>query len=329
MQTKLLKLLMAKFRQMKWNSYGLLPVLVLCLVCSCNSGKNDESERNTVNPDSVAVISGLGRIGSLDEITHITPEINGVVEKVYHEPGDTLAEGDTIFSLKHMDEMIRKRQLQAELETAETAIVLLEQQIETAGKTLETQKTYFERLQNSFEAGAESQQNVDQAKLEYEQAESRFRELTLQKGSRLQDYEIQKQRMNQQMLTLDKHFIKAPGQGLLLSLHTVANKAVQALQPYGDFKFAGPYAIRAEIDELYAGKIKLNMKAVAVPYGRSDTIAYGHITSVSPVLKEKSMFSEENQGFMDRRVREVEVRIDSTTGEVLMGSRVNLIIKTR
>ncbi|MFW6369639.1 MAG: biotin/lipoyl-binding protein, partial [Bacteroidota bacterium] len=147
---------------MKWNSYGLLPVLVLCMVYSCNSSNNSESDRITVNPDSVTVISGLGRIGSLDEITQVTPEISGVVEKVYHEPGDTLAEGDIIFSLKHKDEMIRKRQLEAELETAKTAIVLLEQQIETAEKTLETQKNFFKRLQNSSEAGAESQQNVDQ-----------------------------------------------------------------------------------------------------------------------------------------------------------------------
>lgn len=330
MQIKLLKLLMEKFKQRNMNSNKVLMLTVIIyLFCSCNSNNKDnkdKNDKNTVNPDSVEVISGYGRIGSLNDITDITTEVNGIVEDVFYQAGDSLAEGDTIFSLNHEDEIIRKNQMETELESVNTAISLLEQQIETAKKTLQTKKTYYERLENSFDAGAESQQNVDNAKLEYEQAKSRLNELIFQKKSRSEEYEIQEQMLNRQLLTLDKHFVKSPGKGQLLSLHAEINKAVKALQSFGEFKFAGPYAIRAEIDELYAGEVKKNMKAVAVPYGRSDTLAYGRIIFISPKLNKKSIFSEENSDFMDRRVREIEVRIDSATEEIFIGERVNLII---
>ncbi len=329
MQIKLLKLLMGKFKWKKMNNNKYLVLIIISLIYSCKNKTNTESVKNTVNPDSVEVISGYGRIGSLNEITDISTEISGIVENVFHQAGDSLAEGDTIFSLNHNDEIIRKKQLEAELESANTSISLLEQQIETSKKTLQTKKTYLERLENSFEAGAESKQNVDNVKLEYEQAKSHLNELKLQKKTRSKEYEIQKQLLNRQLLTLDKHFIKSPGKGLLLALHTDKNKPVKALQSLGEFKFPGPYAIRAEIDELYATEIKINMKALAVPYGRNDTVASGRITFISPKLKERSMFSEENTGFMDRRVREIEIRIDSTSEEILIGERVNVIIEIR
>lgn len=330
MQIKLLKLQMEKFKRKKMNNNKFLMLFIIIpLICSCRNKNNTEGDKNTVNPDSIEVISGYGKIGSLNEITDITTEINGIVENVFHEAGDSLSEGDTLFSLNHKDEIIRKKQLEAELESVKTSISLLRQQIETAKKTLQSKKTYLERLENSFQAGAESKQNVDNAELEYEQAKSRLDELRLQKKSRSKEYETQKQLLNSHLLTLDKHFIKSPGKGLLLTLQTDENRSVKALQSVGEFKFAGPYAVRAEIDELYAGELKMNMKALAVPYGRNDTIAYGRITFISPKLKERSMFSEENTGFMDRRVREIEVRIDSTSEEILIGERVNLLIDNR
>lgn len=330
MLIKLLKLPMEKFKPKEMSKKGMLPLLIMITATfSCDNEDNSNKDKNTVNPDSVEVVSGYGRIGSLNEITDIATEINGIVEDVFHEAGDSLLQGDTIFSLNHEDEIIRKKQLEAELEAANIAISLLGQQIETAEKTLETRKTYLERLQNSLEAGTESKQNIDNAKLEYEQAKGRLNELMLQKKRRSQEYEVQKEALNLQMLTLGKHFIQSPGKGRILALDVEKNQPVRGLRSFGKFKFAGPFSIKAEIDELYADEIKKNMKALAVPYGRNDTIAYGRITFISPELKEKSMFSEESTGFMDRRVREVEMRIDSTTEDILIGERVNLIIEIR
>ncbi|MFW5820790.1 MAG: HlyD family secretion protein [Bacteroidota bacterium] len=321
---------MGKFRRRPMNNTRLfLFIILISTLYACSNKDNSNRDKNTVNPDSVEVVSGYGEIGSLNEITEITTEISGIVGNIFHEAGDSLQKGDTLIYLNHEDEIIRKKRLETELERVNTALLLLEQQIETAEKTLQTKKLYLERLENSLKAGAESKQNVDDAKLKYEQAKSNLEELHLKKKSRLNEYETQEQVLNQHLLTLNKHFIKSPGKGLLLSLNINKNEAVKALQSVGQFIFKGPYAIRAEIDELYAGEIKMNMKALAVPYGRNDTIAYGHITFISPKLKERSMFSEENTGFMDRRVREIEIRIDSTSEEILIGERVNLIIEIR
>lgn len=331
MQIKSLKLQMEKFKpNLKSKRIGWLTLVCIAIAFSCNNEKNNSGkDRNTANPDSVEVVSGYGRVGSLNEITEITTEINGIVENIFHEPGDTLSLGDTIFSLNHEDEQIRVNQMEAELQSVTIAIALLDEQIETAEKTTETRREYLERLEKSLEAGTASQQNVDNARLEAEQAEGQLNELVIEKKRRMQEYAIQEEALKQQMLTLGKHFIQSPDDGIVLSLDVEKNMPVQAMQSYGEFRFAGPYSITAEIDELYAGEIKKDMKAHAVPYGREDTIAFGHITFVSPKLQEKSMFSEESDGFMDRRVREVEMRIDSTAEDILIGERVNLIIETK
>ncbi|MFP4470431.1 MAG: HlyD family secretion protein [Bacteroidales bacterium] len=314
-------------KQLKLHLF-IVPTM-LFLMFSCNNEDKNRKDNNTMDPDSVKVISGYGRVGAYNEITGITSEVNGLVKEIYHEEGDTVREGDAIFSLRHQDAQTMLSRLSAEISSAELAIDITKQTLETAKKTAENKETHFQRVKKAFEDGTQSRQGVDNARLQMEQAQGRTDELQLQIRQQRHDLQSLRQQYRQRELDLEKHFIKAPGDGIILDLDIDRNDAVKALQPVGEFRYAGPAAIEAEIDELYAARIDSGQQAYAIPYGRSDTVAWGTLTQTSPQLSQKSMFSDESTGFLDRRVRTVEIRIDSTAGEILIGQRVNVFIKTR
>lgn len=295
----------------------------------CNHEDKKPQKTTTAHPDSVNVVSGYGRTGSTRDITSITPQVSGVVDKIVHDEGDTLQTGNTIFILNHDDILIEIAQQKASVQAANLAIDVTAEKIKTAEKTLETRKRHLQRVQNAFDAGTESRQNLDNASLSYEEAEGNLKALRLNLKQQQNQYEAQVQRLRKLRLNLEHHFVKSPGNGVLLSLDTDVNDPVQALQSAGTFRFSGPWKIEAEIDELYARQIKVGMPATAVPYGLNDTLARGTVTRVSPQLRQKSMFSESSGGFQDRRVRVVEITIDKAYQQILPGQRVNVFIHTK
>jgi len=309
--------------------YSIIFAFTSILFFSCNNNNENEEEKNRMDPDSVNLVSGYGRVGAYNEITGITTEVNGLVQDIFHKEGDQLQKGDTIFSLRHEDAQTTLKRISAEISAAELTIDITEQTLETAKKTSENNETYFNRMKMAFEDGTESKQRLDNARLQMEQAQGQVSELELQLQQQQQDLQSLTEQYRQQELKLEKHFIKIPNDGMILELSVDRNDAVQALHPVGQFRYAGPASIDAEIDELYSTKIDSGQQIFAIPYGRKDTIAWGTLTKVSPQLSEKSLFSDESSGFLDRRVRTVEIRIDSTTEEILVGQRVNVYIKTR
>lgn len=293
-------------------------------LASCGGGKTEQEDRGGVDPDTVRTVTGYGRISSLSEILEIAPEVAGVVNEVMVEEGDTLSPGDTIFVINHKDILAGIRSLQSEIEASGAAIQATASSIETGSATLESRETYLERLRKSHNEGSVSSQQLDEAELNLDQASGRLEELQLRKERQEHELESALQKLRQEEIRLSAHFIRAADSGMVLSLDVEKSKPLRALQAVGQFRVLGPYAIEGEIDELYAARIARGQTVKAVPYGRSDTIACGTVVRVSPRLSEKSLFSDNNGGFMDRRVRSFEARIDSARGKILIGQRVNV-----
>lgn len=321
---------MEKLRiKIKRTNILILALAIATAFTGCKHEDKKPEKTATAHPDSVNVVSGYGRTGSSRGITSITPQVSGVVDKIVHDEGDTLQTGDTIFILNHDDIRIQIAQQRAAMQAAKLAADITAEKITTAEKTLETRKRQLKRVQNAFDAGTESQQNLDNARLSYEEAEGNLKTMRLTLKQQQNQYEAEVQRLRGQQLNLAHHFVKSPGNGVLLSLDTELNDPVQALQSAGTFRFSGPWKIEAEIDELFARQVKVGMPATALPYGLNDTLARGTVTRVAPQLRQKSMFSESSGGFQDRRVRVVEITINKAYQQILPGQRVNVFIHTK
>ncbi|HXD93019.1 MAG TPA: HlyD family efflux transporter periplasmic adaptor subunit, partial [Bacteroidia bacterium] len=124
---------------------------------------------------------------------------------------------------------------------------------------------------------------------------------------------------------IDKKKIKAPANGKILSVDVRLGNNVLASQSVGDFAPDGPLIAITEVDELFATKIAVGMKAYIRPQGQLDTLATGKIYLTSPYLRKKTLFSDDATNMEDRRVREVRVLLDKSD-KVLIGSRVECVI---
>ncbi len=317
----------------KTNTIIISSVLISFLMITCggcggsgNRGGSQE-ERGSVNPDTVRTVSGYGRISSLTDILEIAPEVGGTIQEVRAEEGDTFSSGDTLFIIGHDAMLAGIERLRSQIHGSRVAIRATARTIETARSSLESRETYLNRVRRSEEKGTVSKQQLDDAALSVEQEKGRLEELMLKKEQ--QEHELQSviQLLRQEEIRLSKHFYCPADSGIVLSLEMEENMPVKALQPVGQFRVLGPYAIEGEIDELYAVRLSRDLPVKAVPYGRNDTIARGRVVKVSPRLSEKSIFSDNDGGFMDRRVRSFEARIDSAMEELLIGQRVNIFIE--
>jgi len=104
--------------------------------------------------------------------------------------------------------------------------------------------------------------------------------------------------------------------------------SVRAYQVVGEFAPAGPRLVEAEVDEYFAGNVRPGQAVVIKREGFPDTLARGEVIFAAPNLSEKSILSEDNTRFEDRQVRRIKIRLEEESDELLLGRKVEAVIKT-
>jgi multidrug resistance efflux pump len=167
----------------------------------------------------------------------------------------------------------------------------------------------------------------DNAKAEYESLREETKRLeALLAGS--QNLFVQSQAdLRLARALLDQRFIRAPSDGQVLSLDVSPGSLVTPGTVFGTFAPAGPLTVWCEVDELFAPLVAPGLKVVVRAQGGNEELARGTVGFVGPYLRRKSLFSDEVGDLQDRRVREVQVKVDSGWGaKLLLGSRVECVI---
>ena len=312
-------------RLIRWLCF-MSSIFLFLSSCGKSKQKKSVSEPASLNTSSVSIVSGFGRIEPLKDMIQLSSEVDGIVIRKVAQEGDTLAKGDTIIVLNHAEPRYRVRQLVAQVETQRLTIRSEKARVTSAETTYKNKKQYYERLKKAYENEAESGQNVDDARLAYDQASSKLQELNdqlLSEQSRLRELQAE---LGQARVDLSRRFIRALADGTILNMNINQGSYVKAYQSFGDFAPSGPLAVKAEVDELFAQKLRLGQKAKISLYAQQDTVATGKIVYLAPALSKKSIFSDQPSDFEDRRVRKVTIAL-LTHKPALIGSRVNAFIQ--
>ena len=123
---------------------------------------------------------------------------------------------------------------------------------------------------------------------------------------------------------INEKIIKAPFSGEILKLEARRGDYITVGQKLGQFAPEGPLVAVTEVDELFAEKVKVGMRADFVSQLDARKICAGIVVFVADFLKKKSLFSDEN-ALEDRRVKEVRLRLD-TASNIVINSKVDCII---
>lgn len=316
-------------------SFGVSSVIL----ASC--GKKDEAkaadgppvvnmmaENRASTMAAVTKVVALGRVEPEDQITELSLDVNGVVKNIFVKEGAMLKAGTPILEVLHDVESAKYALSQAKITTQNQDLKSLQAQAESARIKAKNQQEKYERLQKIFESGAETRQNLDNAKTDYETALREVERLEASvhsAASRLNELSAD---ARVSAAEVERRILRAPVDGVVLKLLPNQGSAVASGKSVGDFAPKGSLTVLCEVDELFVNTVQIGQKAGIRLQGSAEVIAQGDVIEVGSYLKKKSLFSDEAGTLEDRRVREVRVRLDNAA-QLLINSRVECVIQVK
>jgi HlyD family secretion protein len=298
---------------------------------ACSSSDKNTTQKDGVDstqlftPDKAVEVIGTGKIEPENGIISLASGASGIVVKQFKFRGDSVQKGEAIFQLDEVLEQSRYEQLSSQLPAQRSEIEIASEAARQVEVTVQYNKQQLETAKNLLSKGAETRQNVEDLEQTLKKSEIELaNKKTEIKQARQRLVEIEKQNQVSKKEKGQK-LLLAPEDGFILDLFPTVGTAIKQYDSYADFAGKGPIIVRAEVDELFANKIKVGQKTTIRLVGGTDTLTTGTVQFVSPYLKKKSLFQEQASDLEDRRVREIRVSVEQND-RLLLNTKVECII---
>ncbi|MCO5248739.1 MAG: HlyD family efflux transporter periplasmic adaptor subunit [Chitinophagales bacterium] len=314
---------------MNFNKIPLSLILLFSAVLiSCHSEKEKVpviDVEHTV-PKEINQVVGIGRVRPLAGIVELAVEENGIVQDVRKQEGDSVKKGEVIIILNTSNASLKKQQINDQIRTQneqikvdETGIQELNFQLSNLNKTIKTSEALLKK-------GAETKENLDALYTDKKVLESKIEQSKkVVSVGQTKVRELQTQEALAENI-IGKSIVKAPSDGVLLTQDAKVGAALHALEAFASFAPDSPWIVEAEVDEMFANRLQIGQKVNIHYIGQNEVISTGTISSLSPYLSNKSLFSDEPAEKQDRRVRRLKVKIDHTDN-LLLNSKVECNIQ--
>lgn len=300
----------------------LFAIFSLLLLLACGN-KKENAAPVEVKPTNIAV--GIGKIIPKGGVSNLASPVAGIVTEIAVATGSKVKSGDLLLTIDNTDALLALSEINDRLITqqksVEAAKLLKEQGLtrlqEKERKLRDGQELLaagavtgesVRNLQNDFDL---EKQNMEKLQNDISLQESQLREIVSQKSTRTSD--------------LNRTLLRAPMNGIVLDVLPKTGEAVNRYETYLVLAPDAPLIVKAEIDEMFSNRLALGQSCEVKVAGNAQSIAQGKITSISPDLKKKSLFSDSGQDLQDRRVREIEVILNADT-DLLIDTKVECIV---
>lgn len=281
---------------------------------------------NVTRPSSITEVVGIGRVEPPNDVVPLAAPVGGIVAKVLRRDGDSVHAGDVLVTLNDATEKLAVAQITQRIATQTTQVKLDDANVIETEARLANKRRYAATTELLMKTGAATKQNLDDAETEIRTLEatlSRYRAAVGVSKERLK--ELQAERISA-VHEQDLRTFRAPTDGLVLDMELQVGTSVTQYQAYSQFAPRGENLVRCEVDELFADRVGVGQFVEIRLIGNQDIVAKGVITSISPYLRKKSLFSEKTNDQEDRRVREVVIHVKTSTA-LLINAKVECFIK--
>lgn len=299
--------------------------IILALLASCGSKSSthdNPARRDSLSvPTDVHIVVGMGKVVPEGGVVNLASEVGGIVQSISHEAGDSVMRGEVIITLNSRDAALQVQKIKEQIATQRQQIQSDEIAVEQDLAKLQDKSNVLSTSEKLVKTGAETRVNVNTLKtdkkvLEGDLAQSRKTvSLSL---SKLKELEVE---LNKAQNDFQEKSIKAPSDGVLLSIEAKVGGAVPPLEPFATFAPREPMIVRGEADEMFANRLAIGQKVTIHYIGNAHIITTGKIISLSPDLSNKSLFTDEPGENQDRRVRRFKVMLDSID-DLLINAKV-------
>jgi len=311
---------------------ALLSAIILSQSCNSTAdqstnqtSKNIQNKENTT-PLMIDRVLAQARIEPEGKIIKLASPVAGIVTRIIKKESDQVQDQEVLVELDHQIESVRLTQTKEKLATQQAKILADNFELNEFQAKVRNKEKELNRLINLLKTGSETQQRIDDAETDLSVLTSSLKKA----GATLEIAKAQLAEIRSEVelsqKQLDQRYLKAPMKGQLISMDAAEGAAINTQSPFAEFIPSGRIIARAEVDELFAYKIKVGQPVAIRLVGNKEELTTGIIYYLAPTLKRKSLFSEKAGDQEDRRVRELKVQL-AKENEFLINSRVECVIK--
>jgi multidrug resistance efflux pump len=306
-------------------------VIIPFIITACGGNKEskEKSGAATLSVNSatvdVAEVVGVGKVEPEKEIISLAASIGGIVKEIYINDGDSIKKDEPLVRLDDELELIRVSQLRRQYNTQKSQEDIDELNLRESEAKLANKKRLLESVRVLELKGAETKQTLDDLETEVTTLA-----LTVEKYSATVKLAFSRllelaEQVRYAETEASKKILRSPYEGLMLEILTERGSSVNQFEKYAEVAPSGPMTVRTEVDELFAGRLRLGLDANIRFIGSDSVVARGKVIFLSPYLKKKSLFSQKANEQEDRLVREVRIKLDGENG-LILNSKVESVI---
>jgi len=305
------------------------------------------TEAATMKPKASAQVVAAGRVEPYGEEVKLGSELDGKLDRVLVEEGDSVKKGQVVAVLRNGDYAARVATARATLAEREAYVERLrngareEEKLEAeallreADAQLATARSERERRRTLLDRGAVSRSEYDFADRDLNTAQARVdaarqRLAVVRTQTRVEDLrraeaEVAHARavVAEALASLDKTFIRSPLNGKVLRKYMKTGESVTAgetaVLSVGDFRVL---RVRVDVDERDVAKLRLGQPAWVRADAFGDRKFTGKVVVIGQALGRKNVRTDEPSERVDTKILETLVELDA--GQLLpVGLRVD------
>lgn len=247
-------------------------------------------------------ITATGRIFGKNEVP-LSFEISGIIDAINTAEGGTAKKGDILLTLDNRTQRNLIRQRETAYEKALTNLDKLstidlkqsEESLEQARLAYEAAVSNYEKILELYEA-----QGISRVELENSERQVRIAESNLilaEKNLEALEYlqkaaaltiDQEKGLLDDAIINLQKTYLRAPADGMVLELNAGLGEFVQPGQKVLSFvpQEPGPY-IETQLDEEVIGRIKVGQEALVVSSIYPDDVFKAEVYQIAPLVDDQ------------------------------------------
>lgn len=299
-----------------------------------------------------AVVVAAGRTEPASEEIDVATELDGRLQRVFVEEGQTVRRGQVLAQIQNADFGARVDLARAAVAEREAALTRAMNgsrpmqrrestaQVREAQAVLDNARTERDRRAHLLERGAISRTEFDSAEREFRVAQARFdaaneRSALVEDEVRPEDraraaaeLDRAKAQLAEAEALLAKTIIRSPIDGVVLRKHKNSGESIstqirEAVVTLGD---CSRLRVRAEVDETDVARLRLRQKAWITAAAYGDKRFAGRVIRIGQILGRKKVQSDAPTEKVDTKVLEALVELDA--GQSLpVGLRVDTFIE--
>jgi|SRR5690606_19180666 multidrug efflux pump subunit AcrA (membrane-fusion protein) len=306
----------------------ILMLSVLATACTSDNKEEDNTKTNAEILQEVTEVKAIGKVVSPDDYAVIASATAGQINNILVQEGDSVQKGQLLLELGAGNSSLDIEEAKAQLNSLRAQYKTVTEDIAKAEIYVQELKEKYETSKALFAKNAETKEKLDADYSNWQQQEANLRGLRQSlKAQKLTENEKQIQ-INKAQNTIGDYSVKASASGVITDLTARLGQSIGSAEELGKIINIENPIIEAEVDELFAGDIKVGQKVFVFPVGRKDTIATGEVYYANHILSNKSILYETANESEDRRVRKIKVKLNQSSN-LIINAKVDCSIRIR